>query len=195
MTLPNISPIPDWDASGILPASYGGDPTSPYEASLLDVVARFGNTNERKQLLMGLLNFRAELHNAGLVKGFQWIDGSFVENIEEIENRPPKDIDVVTFFHIPDKYTQETLARQFPNVFNHREVKDTLKIDSYFVSLNQVTPERLISRSMYWNSLWSHNRDNLWKGYLQVDLASLEDAEARTELERLETWVDSHERT
>lgn len=186
MILPNISRIPDWDASGILPASYEGEPASPYEVSLIDLVTRLGDTGARRRLLVGLLDFRAELHDAGLAQGFQWIDGSFAENIEEVENRPPRDIDVVTFSHIPENYTQETLMRQFPDVFNHQAIKDTFKIDSHFVFLNQVSSERLIRLSMYWNNLWSHRRgDFLWKGYLQVDLAGGQDFEARVELERL----------
>ena len=186
MAFSNISQIPDWDASGILPASYEGDPASPYAVSLIDLVTRLGETGVRRKLLMGLLDFRAELRDAGLAQGFQWIDGSFAENIEEVENRPPRDIDVVTFSHIPENYTQETLAPQFPGTFNHQAIKDTFKIDSYFVFLNQVSPERLIERSMYWNNLWSHRKgDSLWKGYLQVDLAGGDDIEARTELERL----------
>ena len=184
--LPNMNPIPAWDASGVLPASYEGDPTSPYEVSLLDIVGRFSLSEARRRLLTGLLNFRSELHDAGLTQGFQWIDGSFVEHIEEIDDRPPRDIDVVTFFYIPNNHTQETIARQFPDIFNHGGIKDTHKIDSYFVPLNQVSPEQLVSRSMYWNSLWSHNRDNHWKGYLQVGLGRHEDAEARAELERLD---------
>lgn len=181
--LPNINPIPEWNFSGFLPANYEGEPLSPYERSLLDVAMRFGNTIERRQLLTGLLDFRAELHNAGLVRGFQWIDGSFVENIEEIENRTPRDIDVVTFFYIPGEHTQESLFQAFPDIFNHQDVKCAHKIDSYFVPLNQVSSETIVSRSIYWNSLWSHNRDDVWKGYLQLDLANHKDAEARAELE------------
>ena len=184
--LPNTSPIPEWDISGVLPASDEGDPISPYIASLSDLVARFGDTDERRRLLMGLLDFRAELHNAGLVRGFQWIDGSFVESIEDTEYRSPRDIDVVTFLYIPNRYTQESLVQAFPSLFDHDGVKEVYEIDSYFVPMNQTMPERLISRSIYWNSLFSHNRLDFRKGYLQVDLASGQDTQARTELEILD---------
>lgn len=61
---------------------------------------------ERRELLKGLLEFRSELHRIGLVDGIQWLDGSFIENVEEIEGRHPKDIDVVTFlFKFPDKFS------------------------------------------------------------------------------------------
>ena len=187
--LPNNDTIPNWDNTGLLPARNRNFPTSsdrsPYVVSLLDIVSYFGNTESRRELLKGLLDFRAELHNAGLVRGFQWIDGSFVENVEEREDRHPEDIDLVTFFYIPDQHTQQSLLDEFAALFDHEEVKVNYTVDSYFVPLNLVSPETIVSRSIYWYSLWSHNREDYWKGYLQVDLSGLDDSEARTELERL----------
>ena len=186
--LPGVNPIPDWDLSGVLtPIDDNGEPSSPYEVSLLDVVARLGGSEPRRRLLKGLLDFRARLHDANLDRGFQWIDGSFAENVELIRERPPADIDVVTFFYIPAEHTEESLISTFPELFDHRVVKETHSVDSYFVPMNQVIPQRLISRSAYWNSRWSHRRgDFLWKGYLQVDLSIGQDAEATAELERLD---------
>ena len=40
----------------------------------------------------------------------------------------------------------------------------------------------IIESSTYWYSLWSHTRDGQWKGYLQVELANVEDETARTEI-------------
>lgn len=138
-------------------------------------------------MLKGLLDFRAKLHDASLVRGFQWIDGSFVENAEETRERPPDDIDVVTFFRIPVNHSQETLARTFPELFDHWAVKNMHGIDSYYVPINQTTPESLVNQSVYWNGLWSHRKkDFLWKGYLQVSLESGQDTDALAELERLD---------
>jgi len=39
-------------------------------------------------------------------------------------------------------------------------------------------PERLVAHSAYWYSVWSHRRSQLWKGFVQVDLADTEDAAA-----------------
>ena len=46
--------------------------------------------------MAGFLSFRDALQATGLVKGFQWINGSFLENVEEVEERNPRDIDVVS---------------------------------------------------------------------------------------------------
>ena len=180
--------FPGWDATGIIPPSDPDDPVgtarSPYLVSLLALTARLGNTEARRSLLQGLLDFRAGLHVAGLTHGFQWIDGSFAENIEEMAERPPNDIDVVTFFHIPDGHTQGSLLQDFPNLFIPEKAKDRYGIDAYFVPLNQIPVESVIEYTAYWHSLWSHTREGLWKGYLQVDLSDADDAAARVDLEQ-----------
>ncbi len=74
-----------------------GPERSPYPVSLVDLVLRFSTSPERRKILNGLLRFRQELHAIGLISGFQWIDGSFIEDIEFLEERAPQDVDVVTF--------------------------------------------------------------------------------------------------
>ena len=54
-------------------------------------------------ILDGFLRFRELLTQAGFVSGFQWVDGSFLENVEMLENRPPNDLDVVTFYIPPGR--------------------------------------------------------------------------------------------
>jgi len=73
---------------------------SPYVVGLLDVVERFATTPERIRILDGLLRFRADLHQTGIVSGFQWLDGSFMEQVEILEHRPPRDLDVVNFLDL-----------------------------------------------------------------------------------------------
>lgn len=48
-------------------------------------------------------------------------------------------------------------------------------------------PEQLTERSVYWYSLWSHRRNDLWKGFAQIDLAPVEDATASATLAALVT--------
>ena len=180
--------FPSWDSTGIIPPNNPDAPTgtarSPYVVSLLELTARLGSTEPRYFLLRGLLDFRAELHSAGLTQGFQWIDGSFVENVKETADRPPNDIDVVTFFHIPNGHTQESLFQGFPDLFITGQAKALYGIDAYYVPLDQASMEIIIERTAYWHSLWSHTRDGLWKGYLQVDLYHADDEVARADLEQ-----------
>jgi len=181
--------IPNWNAQGVVPPFHSDNPTSakrsPYRVSLTDLVLRFGTTVQRQTILDGLLRFRAALYNAGLNNGFQWVDGSFLEHIERIERRDPVDIDVVTFFHFPDGQTQESLVQAHQGLFDARRTKVDFHVDGYFVPLLPTAPEMLVQKATYWYSLWSHRRDSLWKGYLQVDLAPADDAAAKASLDAM----------
>lgn len=178
--------IPDWNPQGVLPPIDSVDPTSeersPYAVSLTDLVVHFGTTKERQTILQGLLGFRAALHAAGLDNGFQWVDGSFLEDIEKIENRAPADMDVVTFFYLPPGQTQRSFASAHTDLFDHEDTKTRFHVDAYFVPLDDNTPAHLVERSAYWYSLWSHRRNGQWKGYLQIDLLPTDDATASAEL-------------
>lgn len=174
--------IPDWNAQRVLPPNDSSDPgsasRSPYMVRLDEVVLRFGTSGERRALLEGLLQYRAALHAVGLVRGFQWLDGSFLEDIEVLESRPPNDLDVVTFFRNPDGGLDDSVAPQTMQLLDRRVAKQRLRLDVYYEDLG-LASEGIVDRAVYWYSLWSHRRDNSWKGYLQVDLAPDQDAAAR----------------
>lgn len=181
--------IPAWTPKGVLPAHTASNPMSsagrsPYEVSLVDCVLRFGTTQERRAILAGYLAYRAALHEAGLVRGFQWLNGSFCEDVETIEGRAPNDLDVVSFYHLPPSTTQAQLAALHPDTFDKNGVKARWKVDGYTVSLGG-PPERLIERGAYWYGAWSHRRDDLWKGFLQVNLEPNDDPTALITLANL----------
>ena len=189
----NLNPIPEWDDRGLLPPYLGeaGElrNRSPYRVSLTDVILRFGDTAARRQLLAGLLAFRAELHQVGLTRGFQWVDGSFVTDIMQIASREPRDIDVVTFFHVPDGYTEMDVRNQSPEIFDRGRNRGRYHVDAVFVGLESFDIHFLARLFAYWNNLWSHTRQEetavvQWKGYLDLDLSDREDAIARIALEQ-----------
>ena len=183
----NPNPIPDWDPRGLLPpfldAPTSGDGRSPYSVGLPDLVLRFGDTHVRRELLRGLLGFRAALHSAGLWIGFQWVNGSFVEDTTQHAQREPNDIDVVTFFQLPDERTQAQLVRDNPSLFDQEANRHQYGLDAYNVVLDVDNLPYVVRRSAYWNSLWSHNRNLQWKGYLEIDLSGDEDEAARAALD------------
>ncbi|MBL8716426.1 MAG: hypothetical protein JNL79_10555 [Myxococcales bacterium] len=172
----------------MLPPIHASQPVSaersPYAVSLVDYVLRFGDTAERRAVLAGFLRYRAALHEAGVVKGFQWLDGSFLEHVERIEGRPPNDVDVVTFYRLPTGLSQAQLAASFRLLLDHDAIKATFNVDGYLVHLG-MDAERLTRQSAYWYSVWSHRRNHLWKGFVQLDLAPVEDASALATLESL----------
>ncbi len=181
-------PIPAWNAVGLLPPINQANPTSyersPYSVAILDVVMRFGTSTERCRVLEGFLDYRAALHGMGLVRGFQWLDGSFTEQVETLEHRPPRDIDVVSFLHTPEDFEPSAAQLQ---VFDHDYAKASFLVDSYIVALTELEPEDIVQQSAYWYSMWSHRRDNAWKGYLQIDMNPAHDADARDRLNQLNT--------
>jgi hypothetical protein len=177
--------IPGFNQSGALPPYLGPSPTlpaamAPYHSTMLELVTQLGATPERKALLMGLLDYRAEVRAAGFTNGFQWIAGSFLEECEVQRRRPPSDIDLVTFTKRLDGLSSaewKNFVVTNPQVFDLLTVKNKYKCDAYFEDLT-IRPEVLVSRARYWFGLFSHQRDTfLWKGLLQVPLS--DDVDAR----------------
>ena len=182
--------IPSWRSTGLLPPYVGelasSSSYSPYRISLADMVLRFGYTSARRELLTRFLDFRASLHAIGLTEGIQWVNGSFVENSHQTKGREPNDIDIVTFWRMPSGYTQETLYRAFPDLFDRRMNRRKYRMDTLFVELNINNLHYLIRQIAYWNSLWSHTRGGQWKGYLEINLSGGDDEIARNELNRMQ---------
>lgn len=176
--------IPRWTMAGILPPIRPGQPghsidRSPYRVSLLNIVNEFSTSAERIKILLGFLDYRSELHKLGVLTGFQWLDGSFMEDVETLEFRPPMDIDVVTYFALPFGETQVTLDAKAGNLFDNDHVKMTYHVDAYPFVLGNVVDANEVRKVSYWYSMWSHRRTGVWKGFIQIDLASMQDADAR----------------
>jgi hypothetical protein len=161
--------VPPWNAQQVLPPIDASDPVaifrSPYEVSIDDFATRFATSLERCAILQGYLTFRSELRAVGVTDGFQWVDGSFTENVEVLEGRPPGDIDVVTFINDPN---DNALALP-PTHHDQKWLKQNRKVDHYWVELT-LAPATLVQLSAYWYSMWSHRRTAQWKGFLKIIL-------------------------
>lgn len=185
-----LTTFPDWNNRGIIPPIPAdprfatGQPRSPYPVSLLEVVQRFSTSTKRVAILRGFLRYRTALHRAGLTKGFQWLDGSFLENKEVMIGQTPGDIDVATFFYLPTGTSQADLLSRDALAFGSDGLarKNAFYVDAYLIPLDTPTEipiEDLVWNSHYWYGVFSHSRRNfLWKGFLQINLASGEDAAA-----------------
>lgn len=185
------NPIPQFDHNLVLPPHIGEpvDPgqLSPYPCSTLDLCRRFGTSPERKAILSGYLDFRERLRAEGLKNGFQWLDGSFLEDIETKEKRPPKDIDVVTVFWGYDLPFQQRLVASFPEVASPALSKARFAVDHYPFDAG-FNPAVTLESTRYWILLFSHSRMGVWKGMLKIELDTpAEDAAARQELAGLLT--------
>lgn len=186
--------LPRFNASMVLPPFTGADPTSPatmspYRSHMLEFVQQFATSPERSTILNGLLDYREALRTATVdtARAFQWMDGSFVEDVEQARGRPPGDIDVVTFGHPPrfaDKPAFDAWMTAHRALFDQRESKRLYSCDAYFVDMGK-RPELLVDDTRYWFGLFSHQRATaLWKGMVQIPLVS-DDDQARVHLQNL----------
>lgn len=66
-----------------------------------------------------------------------------------------------------------------------QQFKDTYHVDAYLQDLSD-TPAALVKKPSYWYSMWSHRRNHVWKGFVQVDLDPMDDGASIIELDNLE---------
>jgi len=178
-----------------LPPFIGAEPgsfasQSPYRTTPENLIIRFGSSPARNEILRGLLTYRAELRGAGLQDGFQWIDGSFVEDKEKTHGLAPGDVDVVTLFKRPSALTQDAVwnpvaTTLLPTLFNPDYCKAHFHCDAYTIDLGGLT-QNVAMLSAFWFSLFSHQRTTYrWKGIVQIPLGPpAVDAAADAELRR-----------
>lgn len=179
--------FPVWNLSGVIPPIRPGvaghhPDRSPYKSNLLTFIDYFCFSKERVAICEGYLEFRGRLHEIGLTKGFQWLNGSFSEDVETNEGRPPGDLDIVTFFELPTSFDPASFSMKTPDLADLTAVKTAYKIDGYYNQLGLALGGNEVERISYWYSLWSHRRDGLWKGFVQVDLSSHDDSAASQRL-------------
>ena len=82
-----------------------------------------------------------------------------------LEKRQPRDIDVVTFLHTPENFAPVDTDL---NVFDNSFAKSQYQVDAYVVELDELSSTQLVKQSAYWYSVWSHRRNQVWKGFLQI---------------------------
>ena len=185
-----IVAIPDWNSQAVIPPvrdvpvseQHLPENRSPYRTTLIEVVERFATTPQRVQLLHGLLTYRQALYVLGIRRGYQWLDGSFVERVET-RIRPgkeprPYDIDVVTFFYPPAGDPTE-----YGELFDPDLTRPRYFVDAYAVTLGVMLDDHLVNTIGYWYGMWSlREHDKQPKGFIQIDLDPEHDHEAREAL-------------
>jgi uncharacterized protein DUF6932 len=161
----------------VLPPFIGSDPTgagSPYWTTAEEIGQRFAHNSARKIVFHGFLKYRQALRGVGVYEAFQWVNGSFIEDVERMQNRSPRDVDVVTFGRVPIDPRDVTAKKQFAlahqDLFDPKVAQKQYLCDAYFVDLS-LDARQLIERSKYWSDLFSHRRATyLWKGMVALPL-------------------------
>jgi hypothetical protein len=185
--------IPDWTSKAVIPMVRPVRPEeqalpenrSPFEATMTQVVERFALTPERGRLIHNLIEYRKALYAAGITDGFQWINGSFVEDVET-RPRPgkaptPDDIDIVTFYHLPGQQTPETIE-----LFSASATSQRFDIDGYGIQLGLNLTAVDVESITYWYGMWSlRKEDHEPKGFVRVPLDPHNDRDALRALEEM----------
>ncbi len=122
----------------------------------------------------------------GYVDGEQFIDGSFVENVELREGRDPGDIDVLSLVVRPRQYQQDPILWQsvghpqwLGEIVNQPLNKLRYRLDTYAIAVDQGGPLSLVNATIYWYSLFSHKKvTQEWKGFVRVPLNAADDQTA-----------------
>ena len=189
-------PIPAFGLGNVLPPFLSDDavgafaPRSPYPATMSEFVRRFATSTERVSILRGFIQFRDELRSAGFQTGFQWVDGSFVEECEKVKGRPPGDVDVVSVLRRPANHFAQEAWEIFVDghaetLLDQAHCKAEFSCDAYFLDLD-VAPDLVSEQTAYWFGLFSHQRDTFrWKGIVQINL-QCDDEAAMIALQEIE---------
>jgi hypothetical protein len=164
--------IPQFTMEGILPPFTGSDPggapdlMSPYKVSTAAAVNHFSTSDRRKEILAGWLQYRQDLRSIGIVDGFQWLDGSFVED------KSPNDLDLVVFLRRPASHFDDkafhSLMNSRQDLFDRAALKAKYHLDVLFVDLDG-NASVIVVATAYYLQLFSHQRQTfLWKGLIRV---------------------------
>lgn len=173
--------IPSFDKVRDVIPPYLGSPTQradvgPYSCTIEELVRFYGVSPERRKILKGFCEFRKLLLSMG-IRGKQWINGSFSENVEERLGRSPKDIDIVTL--VEDLSSIGLAELIYGPSFPFNDVEATLEI---------------LRGSASWNLAGDHEGVSIELGPIEVDTQLLDVILKRLEQEsEFEQQFDSLE--
>ena len=136
--------------------------------------------------MRNLISYRQIITSAGYTRGIQFIDGSFVENVESHSGRSPADIDVFSILNAPQRYIEN--PRDWPTtglpfwqaeIVDRERNKQRFALDTYGLLFEELPPLGLIQGTIYWYGLFSHQRGTLaWKGFAALQLDPMDDQSA-----------------
>jgi hypothetical protein len=154
--------VPAFTADGVLPPGRHAATIEEIEDAL---VRRFGAGSLRRLLFQGWAARHRALRQ--LLPVIEWVDGSFVE-----AKQTPRDVDVVTF--LPDDAVARLSSadlRHLERLFEREHNRQRFHCDVYGVAEYGGGDPRygaFEAARRYWDRQWSHRRDGLEKGYLEV---------------------------
>lgn len=177
-----MCPIPDFNHNFVLPPHLGNpvdrSHLSPYPCSIIELCHKYSFSPERINILRNYVLFRQRMNTMGIIYGFQWLNGSFLEDIENSEGRAPHDLDLVTFCGGLSPNDMANIASNFPEFIYANLSRTKYSLDHYPIDY-AYKPEVTVEQTRYWLQLFTHNRKSIWKGILRLPLnTSIDDQHA-----------------
>ena len=164
--------ISPFDKNNVLPPFIGDRNApynmSPYTCDIMELCRHFSTSCTRIEILKELVQFRIRCVALG-IKGRQWIDGDFVENIEATENRDPDKVVVISLIYKLDDDHYRHILNEFPEFADTKLSRENLRVEHHAFVIN-LSPEYTVMFSKHWNMLFGHNSRGVWKGMLEMPL-------------------------
>lgn len=178
--------IPDFNLNGVLPPFVGNTPgaqmalSSPYQCTPLELVERFSTSDHRKTLLRGFFKFREALRANGLEAGFQWVNGSFTENVEALPE------DATNFEHYARSFNMQTALKTAIDMYRFVRADTKVKNLSFWRSLKSLdevfaqhskileTELQLLASDGHHTKVFDINREKVMAAALPVHAAAEE---------------------
>lgn len=164
--------IPAFDHNNVLPPFIGDasipNSYSPYPCDIVEFCQHFATNPARIAILKGFVRFRLDCIANG-IRGRQWIDGDFVENVEAMGNTFPEKILVISMVEITLQEEAERIVKAFPEFTDPRLSVPKYKVDHYVFVTNQQA-DAVINLAKFWSLFFSHNSRGVWKGMLEMPI-------------------------
>lgn len=131
-------------------------------------VSNLPNISHRENLFNNFKLFNSRFYCSSLTLWVQWLGGSFTTNKEF-----PNDIDVVNIINFDSLNENDISAHIVSNSLTRRfNSKQQFNVDSYIiVHCEEDEVEYGIYKGWidYWTNLWSHDRNDNPRGFVEID--------------------------
>ncbi len=175
--------IPPFNEFGVLPAKVGDTAKdhSPYFATMAELAARYGFSQERREILGRLIRFRSALAEFGFRGGGNLLGGSFLDDCETRDGGSPQDLDVLTVLRGPPRTPAPDLQVDFRTRFSRDAIKRQYGLVGWAVVAEWSPPLFVTKMVAAGTQLLTNDRFGGSRGLLLVRL-NLEDDAATSAL-------------
>lgn len=143
-------PLPEFDSFGDLPAGV-------HQATLDEVLARFGYADPQRQIVSARL-----LHIYNLARGTGKLLRFVIFGSYVTAKRAPNDVDIILIMR--DDFTQQDCAAEAQSIFDHQRAQQEIGASVFAIRPSQILLETVDSFIAHWQI----KRDRSRRGIVEV---------------------------